>query len=205
MIKGTKDTKLLVVPAEVVDRLKEIAVKRRVSLSSYVTYILEETLRAEEMGVTLGEALDLYRLIEIQRGAGVLQAPRPGLDLLLSDAYRERGEELKKVWFEAGKWYGEYLRTRLEGENPIVFMEEALRRHWNLDEVSFRVDDLGLSITLVSFNLSKEGTELLASYVSGAMHSLGYLEEGSSILRGLARMRFRRSREWGLNLKASSR
>jgi hypothetical protein len=198
MIKGAKDTKLLVIPAQLVDRLKEIAVKRRVSLSSYVVSILEEALRAEEMGATLAEALDLYRMMEVQKGAGVLQAPRSGLEPLLSEAYRERGEELRRLWFKAGRWYGEYLKTRLGDEDPMFFMKEALRRHWNLDEVSFRGDDLELSVTLVSFTLSKEGTELLASYVSGAIYSLGYLKEESSILEGLARLRFRRKPEWGL-------
>jgi hypothetical protein len=198
MIKGAKETKLLVIPAELVDGLKEIAVKRRVSLSSYVASILEEALRAEEMGVTLGEALSLYRMMEVQRGAGVLQAPRSGLEALLSEVYQEKGEELGRLWFEAGRWYGEYLRTRLGDEDPIGFMEEVLRHHWNLDEVSFRGDDLELSVTLVSFNLSKEGTELLASYVSGAIYSLGYVEDERSILEGLARLHFGRRPEWGL-------
>ena len=198
MIKGVKDTKLLVVPAELADRLKEVAVRHRVSLSSYVSSILREALRAEEMGVTLGEALNLYRMMEIQRGAGVLQAPRTALQPLLSKAYREGGEELRDLWFKAGRWYGQYLRTRLDGENPIGFLEEVLRHHWNLDEVSLRGDDLELLVTLVSFTLSREGTELLACYISGILHSLGFEEEDRSILEGLAKMRFRRRPEWSL-------
>ena len=198
MIKGVKDTKLLVVPAELADRLKEVAVRHRVSLSSYVASILRAALRAEEMGVTLGEALNLYRMMEIQRGAGVLQAPRTALQPLLSKAYREGGEELRDLWFKAGRWYGLYLRTRLGGENPIGFLEEVLRHHWNLDEVSFRGDDLELLVTLVSFTLSMEGMELLACYISGILHSLGFEEEDRSILEGLAKMRFRRMPEWSL-------
>ncbi len=198
MIKGVKDTKLLVVPAELADSLKKMAVKHRVSLSTYVASILEEALRAEEMGVTLGEALDLYRMMEIQRGAGVLQAPRSALQPLLSEAYKERREELRRLWFEAGRWYGQYLKTRLGDENPIGFLEEVLRYHWNLDEVSLRGDDLELLVTLVAFNLSREGTELLACYVSGILHSLGFREEDCFILEGLAKIRLKRMPEWSL-------
>lgn len=198
MIKGVKDTKFLVVPAELADRLKEVAVKHRVSLSAYVASILREALRAEEMGVTLGEALSLYRMMEIQRGAGVLQAPRTALQPLLSKAYREVGEELRNLWFEAGRWYGQYLKTRLGDENPIGFLEEVLRYHWNLDEVSFRGDDLELLVSLVSFTLSREGTELLSCYISGILHSLGFREEDRLILEGLAKIRFRRMPGWSL-------
>lgn len=198
MIKGVKDTKFLVVPAELADRLKEVAVRHRVSLSAYVASILREALRAEEMGVTLGEALSLYRMMEIQRGAGVLQAPRTALQPLLSKAYREAGEELRNLWFEAGRWYGQYLKTRLGDENPIGFLEEVLRHHWNLDEVSFRGDDLELLVTFISFTLSMEGTELLSCYISGILHSLGFREEDRSILEGLARIRFKRMAEWSL-------
>lgn len=198
MIKGVKDTKFLVVPAELADRLKEVAVRHRVSLSAYVVSILREALRAEEMGVTLGEALSLYRMMEIQRGAGVLQAPRTALQPLLSKAYREAGEELRNLWFEAGRWYGQYLKTRLRDENPIGFLEEVLRHHWNLDEVSLRGDDLELLVTLVSFTLSREGTELLSCYISGILHSLGFREEDRSILEGLARIRFKRMPGWSL-------
>ena len=198
MIKGVKDTKLLVVPAELADRLKEVAVRHRVSLSAYVTSILREALRAEEMGVTLGEALSLYRMMEIQRGAGVLQAPRTALQPLLSKAYREVGEELRNLWFEAGRWYGQYLKTRLGDENPIGFLEEVLRYHWNLNEVSFRGDDLELLVTFISFTLSMEGTELLSCYISGILHSLGFREEDRLILEGLAKIRFRRMPGWSL-------
>ena len=198
MIKGVKDTKLLVVPAELADRLKEVAVRHRVSLSAYVASILREALRAEEMGVTLGEALNLYRMMEIQRGAGVLQAPRTALQPLLSKAYREAGEELRNLWFEAGRWYGRYLKTRLGDENPIGFLEEVLRYHWNLDEVSLRGDDLELLVSLIAFNLSREGTELLSCYISGVLHSLGFREEDRFILEGLARIRFRRMPRWSL-------
>ena len=198
MIKGVKDTKLLVVPAELADSLKKMAVKHRVSLSTYVVSILEEALRAEEMGVTLGEVLDLYRVMEIQRGAGVLQAPRSVLQPLLSEAYKERREELRNLWFEAGRWYGQYLKTRLRDENPIGFLEEVLRYHWNLDEVSLRGDDLELLVTLVALNLSREGTELLACYVSGILQSLGFKEEDCFILEGLAKIRLKRMPEWSL-------
>lgn len=194
MKKGDpEDTKLIVVPSRLVERLRAVAVKQRVSLSSYTTEALEQALRSEELGTSPRDAVDLYQLIQVQKGSGAVHIPRSSLDHLLGELYPDNEEELRRIWFEAGRWYGEYLRTKLRGEDVLGFFEKALLISWNLDEVEINNDDGGITLRCTSFMMALESTELLISYISGAMHSLGYEEQGRDYLRGMATVQYKRS------------
>jgi len=191
---GPQDTKLLVLPSRLVERLRASAARRGLSLSNYAVEALEQALRAEAMGAPLRDAVDLYLLGEVQRGAGAVQLPRSSLERLVVELYPEMGEELRGAWSEAGRWYGAYLRAKLRGADILAFLERALLVSWNLDEAEVRDKGGAVALRLTSFVLSLESTELLLSYVSGAMDSLGYDETGRDIMRGMARARYVRKR-----------
>jgi len=187
------DTKLIVVPSHLVERLRAVAVRQRVSLSSYTVEALEQALRAEILGATPREAVDLYRLMLIQRGSGAVHLPRSSLEHLVRVLYPENGEELRRIWHESGRWYGEYLQTKLRDGDVLGFFERALLVSWDLDETEIRNDNGGVTLRCTSFMMSLESTELLVSYISGAMHSLGYEELDRDYLRGMATLRYKRS------------
>lgn len=187
MSRGSPEgTKLIVVPSRLVEQLRDVAVRQGVSLSSYTAEALEQALRVEGLGSSLREAVDLYRLMEIQRGSGAVQLPRSSLDRLVGELYPERGEELRRIWFESGRWYGEYLRTKLRGEDLLDFFEKALLVSWNLDDVDVEDEGGSAVFRFTSFVMPLESTELLISYVSGAMRALGYEEVERDFLRGMA-------------------
>lgn len=192
MIRGVpEDTKLIVVPTRLVDQLRAVAARQGVSLSSYTAEALEQALRAAELRASLQEAVDLYRLMEVQRGAGAVHIPRSSLDHLIGELYPASGEELRRIWYESGRWYGEYLRTKLKDDDVLGFFEKALLVSWNLDEVEIRNDDGTVTLRYTSFTMSLESTELLVSFVSGAMHSLGFEERDRDYLRGMATLRYK--------------
>lgn len=191
MIRGVpEDTKLIVVPTRLVDQLRAVAARQGVSLSSYTAEALEQALRAAGLGASLQEAVDLYRLMEVQRGAGAVHIPRSSLDRLIGELYPASGEELRRIWYESGRWYGEYLRTKLKDDDVLGFFEKALLVSWNLDEVEIRNDDGTVTLRYTSFTMSLESTELLVSFVSGAMHSIGFEEIDRDYLRGMATLRY---------------
>jgi len=193
--EAPEGTRLIVVPSRLVDRLRAVVVRRGISVSDYAVEALEQALRAEGHGASLQEAVDLYRLVEIQRGAGAVQLPRSSLDRLVGELYPENGEELRRIWSESGLWYGEYLRAKLRGEDVLGFLEKALLVSWNLDEVEIKDDGSDVALRFASFVMSLESTELLVSYVSGVMNSLGYEEVERDYLRGVATVRYMRRRE----------
>ena len=192
MIPGTKsDVKLISLPEELIERLQQAATRKGLSLTAYSAENLEEALRAEDNGVPLDEAVESYRILRVQLAAGAIQIPRQSLDRVVKSLYSADKEATLSDWAEAGKWYGEYLRT-LFGEGTIEVIGGALKISWNLDEVEMRHDEMKAELRLVSFALSEDVTELLVSYVSGVMGSLGYERREGGFIRGLAKLSFER-------------
>lgn len=186
-----KDTKLIVVPSKLVQRLRVIAGRQGVSLSNFTAEALQQAVRAEEVGASLEEAVDLYRLHEVQRGSGAIQIPRSNLNAMIGELYKNHEDELLKAWKEAGRWYGEYLHARL-GDEALDFFGKALMVSWNLDEVELRNDSLMAFIRFTSFVMSLELTELLINYLSGTMTALGYEVTEEDHLKGLANIYYRK-------------
>ena len=192
LITGTKkDYKLIFLPEKLVERLNNIAIRKGVSITNFATKALEQSLRADELGVTLDETVDTYRLLRVQRGSGAVQIPRSRLTSVVRELIRDGKEELLAAWYEAGRWYGEYLHTLL-GEEAVDFLEKDLLVSWNLDEVEVRNDEMTVDLRIASFVISLELTELLISYVKGVMASLGYEISKEECLRGLATLNFKK-------------
>lgn len=192
MITGTKsDFKLVSLPVELVDRLQRAASRKGLSLTAYSAENLEEALRAEDNGVPLDEAVESYRILRVQLAAGAIQVPRRSLDAVVKVLFSADKEAALSDWAEAGKWYGEYLRT-LFGEGAIEMVGGVLKVSWNLDEVEMRREEMKAELRFASFALSEDVTELLVSYIAGVMGSLGYERRGGEFVRGLAKLSFER-------------
>ncbi len=186
-------TKLIVVPSHLVERLRAIALRQGVSLSTLAAEVLEQASRVEELGATLKGAVDLQRLVDIQRGAGAVNVSRSTLEHLISRFYEDDGDELRRIWQEAGRWYGEYLHTKLGDGEALSFLEKGLLISWNLDEVEIRDEGGEVRLRCASFMMSMEMTELLLSYVSGVMRALDYEETERDYLSGMATLSYRRA------------
>lgn len=187
--KQPEDAKLLMLPSELVDRLRGASNRKGTSLSGYAVEVLEEALRAEKLGAPLGEAVEAYRMCEIHRGAGAMVVPRSSLGQLVEDLRNGRVEDLPSLWEEAGRWYGRYLTGKLGEAEVIPFLRRDLLASWNLDEVEIADgDDAVLRFT--GFGMSEEFTDLLLSYVHGLMESLGYAEVEKDSLRGMATIKY---------------
>ncbi len=189
--RSSKDTKLVVLPIKLVEQLREIAVRRGVSVSSFAAEALEQAMRAEEMEATLEETVNVFGIYEIVRGSGAVQIPRSRFNSLISELHRRNKDELLATWEKAGQWYGEYLHARL-GDGVLGFLEKALLVSWNLDEVNIHNDGMIVNLRFTSFIITFELTELLVSYITGIMNALGYDTVEKSYLRGLATLSFRK-------------
>ena len=192
MIPGTKTgLKYLSLPEELVDRLRQAASRKGLSLTAYSEENLEEALKAEDNGISLDEAIESYRILRVQLASGAVQVPRQRLDTVVKSLFTSDKEATLSDWAEAGKWYGEYLRT-LFGEGAIEVIGGVLKVSWNLDEVEMWQDDMKAELRLASFALSEEVTELLVSYIAGVMGSLGYQRRDGEFIGGLAKLNFER-------------
>ena len=189
--QSSKDSKLVVLPNRLVEQLREIAVRRGVSVSSFAAEALEQAVRAEEMEASLEETVNVFGIYEIVRGSGAVQIPRSRFNSLISELHRSNKDELLAAWEKAGRWYGEYLHARL-GDGALRFLEKALLVSWNLDEVTIHDEGMIVNLRFTSFIIALELTELLVSYITGIMNALGYDTVEKSYLRGLATLSFRK-------------
>ena len=183
------DTKFIVVPRQLADQLRLVAMRLGTSVSGFSVEALTQALRIHEMGADLKEAVDIYHLSDVQRGAGNVQVTRSVFRDIILKLYEEDRDELLRVWGDHGKWYGAYLKAKLSRDEVLGFLEKDLLVSWNLDEAEITRRDLMVTIRLVSFGMSEEFTELLVSYVLGLMGELGFSENERDVLRGLVFMR----------------
>jgi hypothetical protein len=187
-----EDTKLLLLPGYLVDRLKEVSVKRGVSLSEFASDALQQALRADEMGAKSSEAVDVFKMVKIQKSAGAIVVPRSSLSFLIEKLHDLDVSDLKELWREAGHWYGSYLSSKIRKEDLLPFIEKELLYTWNLDEVKLGGDD-EVFVQLTCFVMEIEFTELLLGYLLGIMESLGYREVERDYMRGIANLKYSRA------------
>jgi len=171
------------------DQLRLVAARLGTSVSDFSVEALTQALRIHEMGADLKEAVDIYHLSDVQRGAGNVQVTRSVFRDIILKLYAEDRDELLRVWGDHGRWYGAYLKAKLSRDEVLGFLEKDLLVSWNLDEAEITRRDLMVTMRLVSFGMSEEFTELLVSYVLGLMGELGFSENERDVLRGLVFMR----------------
>jgi hypothetical protein len=187
--KQPEETKLLMLPAKLVNRIKEATDKKGMSLTSWACEVFEDALEAEKLGASLKDTLDTYKMREIHRGAGTLIVPRSSLSYVVENCKSGERKDLTDKWFEAGHWYGSYISSKLKLTDTFKMLEKDLKTSWNLDEIELKGGDEPI-IRFTSFVMSNEITELLLSYLSGIMESLGFREVEHDNLRGMATVKY---------------
>lgn len=184
------DTKWVVLPEELVNRVREVAIKQGVSLTNFVVEALEQAIRVDGMGASLEDAADVFDVHKVMRASGAIQIPRSDFSEMISEHYEKDKEKLLGDWRTAGRWYGEYLRA-VFGDEVLGCLEKVLMFSWNLNEIEVVEEDFSVRISFTSFTMSLEFTELLISFISGLMTALGYKVEEVDSVRGLATVTFK--------------
>lgn len=185
----SRNTKLVVLPEFLVKELEGISNRLGISISNFATEVLEQAIKIDKFNASLSDAVNIYKLVSIQQGAGGLTVPRTTLNQFLTN-FTIKNEELQKIWFEAGRWYGEYLNTKLGNNESLIFLENDLKLSWNLDEVEIKDNKYDVKIRCVSFLMTENMTELLLSYIRGIMAALNYKEKKEEHLRGMIFLKY---------------
>jgi hypothetical protein len=185
----SRKQRLIRAPDDLVTKLSRAASHEGKTLFSYVSEIFEQAIRAYDMKRSLKEILDNFEILEIPREAGTIYTPKDVLDYLLQKTYEENSEELLKLWFNAGKWYGIYLKERFE--KPLeVFLRLLQEGKWDLNEVSMNNEKGMVEFNCVSAFISQEKSLLLQNLIEGAMDSLGYKAQEKKCYKGIIRLKF---------------
>ena len=183
------DTKLIPVPRLLADQVRLVTRSLGTNVSSFTKIALEQALRVEQLNSDLKEAVDMYHMNLVQRGAGMLIFQRAGFKDLLSNLDIEKREKLLETWYRSGRWYSAYLSARLD-QDILEFLETDLLITWNLDESEIKTKDVMVSVRLTCFGMSPQFTDFLVMYTKGIFGELGYDISDEDVLPGLISVNF---------------
>jgi len=187
----SKDKRLVYVPGDLVDEIKEVSRRRGESLSLFVSEVLKMALKADRMGFDPKEAADFLEILQAQRNLGGAFMPADVLDYLNSKSCKDNLELLETKWYDSGVWHGKYLKEKFD--DPVqAFRKFLVVTRWDLSEVEVKQNDDGLKFRCISTLLTGEETKLLARFIEGAMHGMGYRTGSRDTLKGMILLDFKK-------------
>ncbi len=189
--------KVIAAREDLVNNVSILAKRRGATLYSYVNEVLEQAIRAEELGVTLREVLDSYEFLRANRVGGLTPL---SIELLntIARICSENGclQELERVALESGKWYGEFINMRFKPNVSNLkelskFIERILREtRWELTEVSVSCEGTMLRVRAVSLVLNNDATRIIAKYIEGLMNAVGFKLNNYDLRKGIIDLLF---------------
>ncbi|MCS7120625.1 MAG: hypothetical protein RMJ07_00570 [Nitrososphaerota archaeon] len=180
--------KLLAARLSLANKISEIAA-RRGTLYDYVNDVLEQAVRADNLGLSLKELLDDRWLMKEAKDAGLTVFPQSILYKLVERAYGEVGEEwMEKLWYETGQWYGRYF------EDLSAFQSAVKKFFWDVSEFKIAENEQSMHLTCLSSRFSDAYTRLFSRFIDGVLNALGYTVTESDVTKGIINMKFRRGR-----------
>jgi len=187
----SKGRRLVYVPDYIVEKANEVSKGRGESLNLFISEVLRLALKANSLGYTPAEAAEFLEIMRAQRNLGGAFVPADVLTYLNNKACEAEVEQLEKKWYESGKWHGKYLNEKFE--DPVQSFKKFLEAtRWDLSEVEVRQNQNTIKFRCISTLLTGKATELLAKFIEGAIHSIGYQTAKSDTLKGMIVLDFKR-------------
>ncbi|MCW4022198.1 MAG: hypothetical protein NWF02_03425 [Candidatus Bathyarchaeota archaeon] len=187
----SKDKRLVYVPGDLVEAVQEISRRQGKSLSLFVSEVLSLGLKANSLGYSPNQAAEFLDIMQAQRNLGGAFVPTDVLTYLNSKSCGTDEKQLKTKWYESGKWHGKYINEKFK--DPILALKQFLEAtRWDLSEVEVRQCQNIVKFRCISTLLTGEATKLLATFIEGAMHSIGYKTDKSEALKGMVLLDFKK-------------
>lgn len=183
--------KVLVAREDLVNAFSLVAKKRGSTLYALTNEVLEQALRADSMGVSLREVLDVYEIMRANRSAGQTLISIEVLVAMTSKLDPKSYEEVEKLWRESGRWYGEYLTIRFrdsfkDSSSKLQQLEKFLKEvRWELVDLVLHQEGDGIRVRCVSPQLPVEVMRFLSAFIEGVLEAFGYITERRNIFKGI--------------------
>jgi hypothetical protein len=180
--------KMLAARDDLADKLGKIAEKRGFTIFSMVNDLLDLTIKVDNLGITLKEAVDAYELAREIRDASFMLV----LESLLYDtaniAYDKASDKALKTWFDAGVWVAQRYIAR-GAKNPLDAFEKELRVFgWNIPGITVERASNTVSVRILSPRFSESYTILYNRYLEGFLQGCGYSVTFNEVGRGNIRI-----------------
>jgi hypothetical protein len=170
----------------------EIANSQGKPFYSFISEILEYALKVYRSGISLGDVVEFYEFMDIYQSLGAKIVSNEALNYFISKSYPKDSAILKQNWYEFGRLCGKELSVKYS--KPLDVLEKFLKvKEWELNEVSIVQKENRVNVKCISSILSAEVTELLASFIDGLMHELGYKKSAEERLKGIISLEYEKA------------
>jgi hypothetical protein len=159
---------MLAADEDIANKIVEIAKRRGSTVYGTVNEILQQALRADEMGLNLSHVIENREKMEKAKGMGFTFTIEKLLYEVVGLAHDKAKKELGEIWLETGKWYGRYFADK--GDDPIESFTEAMQ-----------LLSLGNPVTSIE---KQNGGRLVVSCV-GEFYTDGFTEMHGLFIRGV--------------------
>ncbi len=173
---------------DLADKIGKISEKRGFTLFGMINDLLDLAIKADNMNISLKEAVDSYELAKEVRDASFTLV----LESLLYDtagiAYEKATEKTLKTWFDAGTWVAQRYIAR-GVKDPLGAYERELKVFgWNIPGISLERSGKNVSFRILSPRFSEAYTVLFNRYLLGVLEGSGYQITFNEVGRGNIRL-----------------
>ena len=184
--------KFLAAREDLVEKIKNLAKKKNLTLYALINETLEQVLKAEEAEKTLAEIVDEYKTLKMVKEAGFILTPSNLIYPILEKTFKDEEKNLTKIWFENGEWFGKYCKTMFPNQNHQKILEKILNTiFWDLSDCTINQNNDEISIKCVSSRYTSSYTHLLVSFILGMMKPYNYQPIKKDVSRGIVALTFK--------------
>ncbi len=181
---SVKGKKLISVSEDLLDQAAAISRTEGISLGKLVENSLSQAVKVNRLGYRSDQIADFFEVLQANRVLGGLFVPSGVLDFMIEKCGKTGFVQLQTLWFDSGQWNGKYLAEKFL--NPVEAFGRFLElSRWDLNEVDVRASGNSVKVRCVSTVMSLESTNLLASFIEGAMTGMGYATEHVDKSKGM--------------------
>ncbi len=185
----SKGKRLIPIPEALLKGLMDASSKDGKTLNGYIEEALQQAVKVFQSGQNLNGMVHYFEILQSQKASGAIFMPLTVFDFLIHKVYATDKDQLLDTWFESGKWYGKYITEKFE--NPVQALADLLQAaRWDLNEVNVKKIDGKLKLRCTSTSLTKEGTEMLLKFISGALDGMAYKILNNEFMKGLILVEF---------------
>lgn len=185
----SKGKRLIPIPETLLKGLMDASSKDGKTLNGYIEEALQQAVKVFQSGQNLNGMVHYFEILQSQKASGAIFMPLIVFDFMTQKVYATDKEQLLDVWFESGKWYGKYIAEKFE--NPVQALADLLQAaRWDLNEVNVKKIDGKIKLRCTSTSLTKEGTELLLKFISGALDGMACKILNNEFMKGLILVEF---------------
>ncbi|MDI6691019.1 MAG: hypothetical protein QME50_04010 [Candidatus Bathyarchaeota archaeon] len=190
--------KMLAADEGLAEQVVKIAEERGQTLFSLVNEVLEQTVRAHDMGLPLKQIVDERGLVEAAREAGFVLVVKTLWFDVLDRAFKQGVKRsMLEKWRETGRWYGKFFAAK-KPQNPVEgFRDAVCNLVWGASEFDIEVNDGEGEVCCISAEFPLSYTELFSAFLGGALEALGYRCTEKDVSKGVIRLRFKVEGEGG--------